>query len=92
MEDSKPSDSTKDTEGAAEVLTAAEVEVVESRDRNHGRAVTENAVGVTLASTACDSTLALATEKDTVRSRMERLHRLLNKRKGSLSETCKKER
>ena len=63
-----PSDSTKDNEGAAEVVTVAEVEVVESRGRNHGRAVTEKAVGLTQASTACDSTLALATEKDTVRS------------------------
>ena len=56
-------------------------------DRNHGRAVGENAVGVTQASTACDSTLALATEKDTERSRLGELHRLLNNRKGSLIAT-----
>ena len=41
-------------------------------------------------SKACDSTLALATEKDTVRSRLGELHRLLNIRKGSLSATNKK--
>ena len=62
-EDSKPSDSTKDNEGAAEVSTVAEVEVVESRDWNHGRAVTENAVGVTqvvapLATRTCHSHFA----------------------------------
>ena len=34
-EDSKPSDSTKDNEGAAEVVTEAEVEVVESREVAH---------------------------------------------------------
>ena len=42
-------------------------------------------MGVTQASTACDSTMALATEKDTVRSRLGELHRLLDNRKGSLS-------
>ena len=67
---SRQSDSTKDNKEAAEVVTVAEVEVVESRDWNHGRAVTENVVGVTQASTACDSTLALATESDIVRSRL----------------------
>ena len=61
----------------------AEVEVVESRDWNHG-------VGVTQASVACDSTLALATEKDAERSRLGELHRLLNCRKGSLSATYEK--
>ena len=66
-EDSKPSDSTKDNKEAAEVATVAEFEVVESRDRNHERAVTDNAVGVTQASTTCNSTMALATERDTLR-------------------------
>ena len=84
-EDSKPSDPTKDNEGATEVATGAEVEVVEGRDEKHGRAVTDNAVGVTQASTTCDSTMALATEKHAVRSRLGELHRLLNNRKGGLS-------
>ena len=90
-EDSKPSDSTKDNEGATKVVTEAEVEVVESLDRNQGCAVTDTAVDHTQASTACDSTLALATEKDAVRSRLVELHRLLNNRKkSSLSATCEK--
>ena len=58
-----PSGSIKDNEEANEVTTVTEVEVVESRDRNHGRAVTENAVGVTPASTTCDSTKTLATRR-----------------------------
>ena len=83
-EESKPSDSTKDNEGAADVENEAEVEVVESRDRNHGCADTENAVGVTQVSIACVSAVA-RTEKDTVRSRLGELYHLLNNRKGSLS-------
>ena len=71
-------------------MTVAEVEVVESRDRNHGCAVSENAVGVTQSSTACDSTLALATEKEAMRSILGELHRLLNNRKGSLNATYNK--
>ena len=78
---------TKDNEAATEVATVAEVEVVDSRDRNHGRAVTDNAVGVMQASTICDSTMTLATEKDAVRSRLGERHRLLNNRKGSLRAT-----
>ena len=89
-EDSKPSGSTKDIEGATEVAT-------EQRLRS-SRAVTgitdvpllDNAVSVTQASTTCDSTMALATKKDAVRSRLGELHRLLNNRKGSLSATYKR--
>ena len=62
----------------------------ENRERDHTRAVTDDAVGVQQASTTCDSTMALATEKDDVRSRLGELHRLLNNRKGSLSATKKK--
>ena len=69
-EDSKPSDSSKDNEVATEVETGAEVEVVECRDKKHGRTVTDNAVGVTQASSTCDSTTALVTEKNAVRSRL----------------------
>ena len=87
---SKPSDSTKDNKEAAEIATVTEVEVVESRDRNHGRAVTDNVVGVQQASTTCDATMAPATEKDAVRSRLGELHRLLNNRTGSLSANHKK--
>ena len=54
-EDSKPSNSTMDNEVAAEIVTEAEVEVVESRDRNRGCLVAKNAVGVTQATAACDS-------------------------------------
>ena len=43
-EDSKPNGSTKDNEGVSEVTTVAEVEVVENRDRNHGRVAADNAV------------------------------------------------
>ena len=42
-------------------------------------------MGVTQASTTCDSPMALATEKAAVRSRLEELHR-----QGSLSATHKK--
>ena len=89
-EDSKPSVPTKDNEGATEVASEAEVEVVENRDRNHGRAATGNARSATPASTTWDSTMALATEKDAARSRLGELHRLLNNRKGSLSANYRK--
>ena len=75
-EESKPSDSTKDNEGAAEVENEAEVEVVESRDRKQGSADTENAVGTAQVSKASDSAVASATEKDTIEA--GELHRLLN--------------
>ena len=76
-EDRKPSDSTKDNKEAAEVAT--------HRLRS-SRAVTGITdvplrimlLGVTKASTTCDSTLALAMKKDPVRSRLGELHRLLN--------------
>ena len=51
-EEFKPSDSTKDNERAAEIESGAEVEIVESRDRNQGRAGTENAAGTALAAKA----------------------------------------
>ena len=63
---------------------------MESRDRNQGCADTENGAETAQASTASDSTLASATEKDTVRSRLWELHRLLNNRKGSFSATFQK--
>ena len=58
-----------------------------TRVRRHG-----NAAGTAQASKASDVEVVSATEKDTVWSRLGELHRLLNKRKGSLSATCKKER
>ena len=64
-EDSKPSDATKDNEGAAEVENEVEVDVVESRDRNLGCADAENAAGIAQVSKACDSAKANAAEKDT---------------------------
>ena len=65
-EESKPSGSTKDNEAITEDATLAEIEVVENRDRNHGRAVTDNAVSATLAPTTCNSTMTVPTEKDSV--------------------------
>ena len=51
------------TRGAADVVTEAEVDVVEKRDTNHGCVVTKNAVGVTQATTVCNSILPLTTGK-----------------------------
>ena len=64
-EEGKPSDSTKDSERTAEIGNGAEVEIVESRDRNQGCAGTEFAAGTTQASKASDVAVASATKKDT---------------------------
>ena len=64
--------------------------VVDNRDKNHGRAITDNAVSATPLLTSWDSATGLATEKEAVRSRLGELHRLLNNRNGSLRATYKK--
>ena len=48
----------------------AEIEVVENRDRNQGRAVTDNAVSTAPAHTTWHTATATATEKEAVRSRL----------------------
>ena len=62
----------------------AEVEAVENRDKNNGRAAAHSAT------CTADSPAAAATEKEALRSRLGELHRLLNHRKGSLRATYKK--
>ena len=47
-----------------------EVEVVENRDKNHGRAATDNAASTGPAHTTWDSAAATATEKEAIRSRL----------------------
>ena len=61
-----------------------------TRDKNHGRAASDNATSTTPAHTSWDSAAATATEKEATKSRLGELHRLLNNRKGCLSATCKK--
>ena len=68
----------------------ADVEVVDDRDKNQGRAVADNAASSAAAHTTCDSAGAIATDMDATRSRLGELHRLLNDRKGSFRATYKK--
>ena len=88
-EESKPSDSTKNSERTTETGNGAEEEIVESRDRNpgvcrHGKC-SGNRAGI-----QGDTAVAIATEKDTVQSRLGEHYRLLNSRNGSLSATYQK--
>ena len=89
-EESTPSGSTKTREVEPETWAAAEVEIVDERDKNQGKTGTNNAAGSATANTTLDSAGDTATEKDAFRRRLEELHRLLNSRKGSLSATFKK--
>ena len=68
-------------------MVVAEVEVVEDRDRNHGRVAADSATHTAPAHSAWDSAAATATEKEAFRSRLGQLHRLVNNRKGSLNAT-----
>ena len=70
-------------------LAVAEVEVVDDRDKNLGRAAADNAASSAAAHTTWDSAGATATDEEATRSRLGELHRLLNNRKGSLSATYK---
>ena len=73
-----------------ETSAAADVEIVDERDKSQGMASANNAAG----SGADTATLVpvgdAATEKDAITRRRGELHRLLNSRKGSLSATYKK--
>ena len=77
-------------QGSPETSAAADVEIVDERDKNQGMAAANNAAG----SGADTATLVLvgdaATEKDAILQRLGELHRLLNSRKGSLSATYMK--
>ena len=80
-EDNKPSGPVKGTEGVSKVVTVTEFEVVENRDKKHGRAATDNAASTAPAHTTWDPAAATATEKEAIRSRLGELHRLLNNSK-----------
>ena len=54
-EDSKPRGSTEDNEVDAGTLAVAEVEVVDDRDKNQGRAVADNAARSAAAHATWDS-------------------------------------
>ena len=69
-EDSKPRASTKDIEADARTLAVAEVEVVDDRDKNQGRAVADNAASSAAAHNTWDSAGATATDKEVTRSRL----------------------
>ena len=90
MGDHKPSGLAKENEGVSEVVAVTEVEVVENRDKNHGRAATDSATSTAPAHSAWDFASATATEKEGTRSKLVEFHCLLNNRKGSLSATYKK--
>ena len=73
-----------------ETRAAAVVEIVDKRDKNQGRALTNDALGSATANTTLDSAGDAAKEKDAMRRRLGELHRLLNSRTGSLSATYMK--
>ena len=87
-DDGKASGSTKDNEGATEVATVVEVEVVENRDTGITDVPSRTMPWVSRRH-PCPviSAITLATEKDVVPTRLGELHRLLNNRRGSLSAT-----
>ena len=73
-----------------ETWADAEVEIVDERDKNQGKAATNDAVGSTTANTTVNSAGDAATEKDGTMRRLGELRRLLNSRRGSLHATYKK--
>ena len=73
-----------------ETSAAADVEIVDERDKNQGMASANNAAGRRADTATLVPVGDAATEKDAITRRLEELHRLLNSRKGSLSATYKK--
>ena len=73
-----------------EISADAEAEILDARDKNQGRTLTNEAVSSETADATGSSTLDVAAEKDTTMRRLGELHRLLNSRKGSLHATYKK--
>ena len=69
-EDHRASGPAKENEEVSEAVAVAEVEAVENRDKNHGRAATDSAAGTAPARTTWDSAAATATEKEATRSRL----------------------
>ena len=87
-EDYKASGLTKDIEGVPEAVVVAEVEAEDNRDKHLGRATADSVAHTAPAHSA--SSAAAATEKEALRTRLEKLKRLLNNRKGSVNATYKK--
>ena len=81
---------TKENEVVSEALAEAEVDAVENRDKDHGRAAADSVTYTAPAHSAWDTPAATATEKGAIRSRLGELHRLLNNRQGSLDAPYKK--
>ena len=63
---------------------------MDERDKNQGKAPTNDAVGSKTADTTGNSAGDAATEKDATMRRLGENHLLLNSRKGSLNATYKK--
>ena len=59
-----------------ETWADAEVEIVDGRDKNQGKAATNDAVGSTTANTTVNTAGDAATEKDATLRRLVELHRL----------------
>ena len=59
----------------------AEVEIMDERDKNQGRAATNDATGSKAANATGNSAGDAATEKEATMRRLGELHRLLNSRK-----------
>ena len=74
----KASGPAKENEGVSEAVAVAEVETVDNRDKNHGRAAADSA------------TCTASVHSATFRSRLGEINRLSNNRKSSLSATCKR--
>ena len=80
-----PAHSARDSPAAA-----TEREAFRSRLGELHRAAADSVTYTAPAHSAWDSPAATATEKEAIRSRLGELRRLLNNRKGSLSDTYKK--
>ena len=73
-----------------ETWADAEVEIVDERERTQGKAATTDATDRKAADAPGSSIEDAATEKESVKRRLGKLHGLLNSRKGSLNATYRK--
>ena len=89
-EDHKASGPATEKERVSEVVAVAELEVVDNRDKDLGRAAADSATYIAPAHNTWDSPAETDTEKEAFRSRLGELHRLLDNRKESFSATYKK--
>ena len=89
-EDHKASGPAKENEEVSEAVAVAEVEALENREKNHGRAAADSTTYTRPHTPPGILQRQRLRRKEAIRSRLGELRRLLNNRKGSLSATYKK--